>query len=239
MSFFSKLFKPMPFFDAIRAGKAGDVRKHLESGVDPNQEVDGGRAYPLHFAVHAGAEIVKLLIDHGVNVNAKSEDGKTPLHIAAVGGYGDVVHLLVEAGGNVNATDNYGHTPLFDAAAEVSPYDMIYATTVVAPSKGAIQERSGRGSVVSLLRSCGAVPSEADTQTEQAIGSVPETERHNRHMTLAHNQGDFEYHRAVREISMEYPFLHDAYRLLHNKNNLSELERIFVDKFERYEKMLK
>ena len=238
MSFFSKLFKPMPFFDAVMAGKAGDVRKHLESGVDPNQKVDGGRGYPLHFAVHAGAETVKLLIDHGANVNVKSEDGKTPLHIAAVGGYVDVVRLLIEAGANVNAIDNYGHTPLFDAVAEVSPYDMIHATTRVSPSEGAIQERSGRGSVVSLLKSYGAAPSQADAQTAQAIGSVPEAERHNRHMTLAYNQGDLEYHRAVREISMEYPFLHDAYELLHNKINLSEVERIFVNKFERYEKMV-
>ena len=91
--------------------------------------------------------------------------------------------------------------------------------------------------MASLLKSYGAVPSEADTQTMKAIGSIPEAERLNRHIKLANIQGDFEYHRAVRKISMEYPFLYDAYRLLHNKNNLSEIERIFVGKFEQYEKM--
>lgn len=241
MSWFSRLFKPMPFLDAVIAGKVGDVRKHLETGVDPNQTVDDGTAYPLHFAVHAGAETVDLLIRNGADVNVRNQrgGGKTALHLAAGGGYLDVVTLLVKAGADINATDNYGHTPMFDAAADVSAYDMIYASTGVAPSEGAIRERSGRGAVVALLRSRGAVPSRADAETAKAIGSVPEAERHTRHMTLVHNQGDLEYHRAVREMSMEYPFLHDAFRLLRDKTSLSETEKVFIDKFERYERMVR
>ena len=235
MSFLSKLFKPMPFLDAVRAGKSADVRKHLEDGVNPNQKIGGD--YPLLFAVHAGYEIVKLLIDHKANVNVKSEDGKTPLHIAAVGGCDDVVRLLITAGSDVNSTDNYGHTPLFNAAANVSSYDMIGAVTGVNLSDGAVRERSGRASVVSLLKSHGAILSEEDTQTMKAIGSTPEAERQNRHMKLANNQGDFEYHRAVSNISMEYPFLYDAYRILRKKNNLSEMEKYFTERFEQYEKI--
>jgi hypothetical protein len=240
MSWFSKLSKPMPFLNAVMAGKVGDVRKHLEAGVDPNQVVDGD-TYPLHYAVHTGAEIVDLLIQHGADVNTRSRrgGGKTALHLAAGGAYLDVITLLVKAGADINATDSYGHTPMFDAAAAVSAYDMIYVNTGGAPSEGAMRERSGRGAVVALLKSRGAVPSRADAETAKAIGSVPEAERHNRHMTLAYNQGDFEYHRAVGEISMEYPFLYDAFRLLRNKTSLSGTEKVFVDRFESYERMMR
>jgi ankyrin repeat protein len=206
MSLFSRLFKPMPFLDAVMAGKVGDVRKHLDAGVNPNTPIEGGTTYPLHYAVHSGVETVDLLIRHGADVNVRSQrgGGKTALHLAAAGGYLDVVALLLKAGADMNAADNYGHTPMFDAAVDVSAYDMIYATMRVAPSDGAIRERSGRGAVVALLRSLGAVASAADIETAKAMGSLPEAERQSRHMTLAHNRADFEYHRAVREVSMEY-----------------------------------
>lgn len=188
-------FKPMPFFDAVRAGKVNDVRKHLEAGVDPNLGVDGGRAYPLHFAVHAGAEIVQLLIDHGAKTNVKSDDGRTPLHTAASEGYFDLVLVLIKAGAAVNATDSYGRRPLFAASHEVSAYDMLVAATHVVPRE-ATNERSGRHTVVSVRKSHGAVPSAADMETAEAIGSVPEAERVNRDMALALQDGDLEYHRA-------------------------------------------
>jgi len=241
MSWFSRLFKPVPFLDAVMRGKLGDVRRHLEAGVDPNEPVDNGTSNPIHFAVHAGAEIVEILIRHGANVNVRSRrgEGKTALHLAAASGYVDVVTLLINAGANVNAIDNCGHTPMFDAAADVSPYDTLYAIFREVPSEGAIREWSGRGAVVALLKSRGAVPSQADVETAKAMGSVPEAERRTRHMTFAYNQGDLEYHRAVREMSMEYPFLHDAFRLLRQKDALSDLERVFVERFEKYERTLR
>jgi len=157
MSWFDGLFKPMPFLDAIRAGKAGDVQKHLKAGVDPNRKTDGERAWPLHYAVHARPEMVALLIRSGAKVNVKDDGGKTPLHLAALSGYVGVVKLLVEAGAELNATDKFGHTPLFDAAADVSPYEMIYSATGATPSQRALQEQSGRGAVIGLLKSRGAV----------------------------------------------------------------------------------
>ena len=241
MSWLSRLFKPTPFLDAVMAGKVDDVRKHLEAGVDPNHAVDNGTAYPLHFAVHAGPVIVELLIRNGADVNVKSRrgGGKTPLHLAAGGGYVDVVTLLTNSGADINATDNYGHTPMFDAAADASAYDMMYATTRVTPSEEAVRERSGRSAVVALLKSCGAAPSRGDAETARAMGSVAEAERRTRHMTLASNQGDFEYQDAVREMSMEYPFLHDAFRLLRDKGNVSDTEKVFIERFESYEGMVR
>lgn len=239
MSWLSKLLKPMPFADAVRARKVSEVRKHLEGGVDPNQKVDGDRVYPLHFAVHAGAEIVGILVQYGAKVNVKSDGGKTALHLAAVNGDINVVTLLIQAGAEVNAVDSYGHTPMFDAAAHVSVSDMIFAPKGFVPSKGALRERSGREAVVALLKSRGASPSQADAETAKAIGSVPEAERHTRHMTLAHNQGDGEYHQAVRKIIREYPFLHDAHQLLRDKADLATTEKTFVDRFEYYERMVR
>ena len=239
MSLLSGIFKPVPFLDAIRTGKVSDVRKHLQRGVDPNEKVKGESGYPIHFAVHAGAEMVGLLVTHGARVDVKKEDGATPLQLAAAMGYPDVVRLLIDSGADVNATDAYGHSPLFSAAATVSPYDMLRANTGASPSCGALRERSGREAVVSLLKSRGAMLSEADAQTLAAVGSVPEADRQARHMQLASRNGDYEYHRAVEEISMEYPFLHDAHRLLLNKPNLSKVERTFIDGFQRYEQIVK
>ena len=239
MRWLSKLFMPMPFLDAVRAAKIGDVRKHLDDGVDPNAPIEGDTATALHYAVHAGVEIVDLLIRRGADINVKSEQsgGKTALHLAAGGGYPDVVALLVKAGAVINATDNYGHTPMFDAEAYVSSYDSIHAATRVAPNDKTIRERNGRDAVVALLRSLGAVASAADLDTAKAMGSLPEAERQTRHMTLAHNHGDTQYHRAVREVMMEYPFLHDAFRILRAKAILSLNEKVFVENFERYEGM--
>ena len=146
-----------------------------------------------------------------------------------------MVALLVKAGADINATDDYGHTALFEATADVSIADRIYAPPRVAPSDAAIRERSGRAAVAALLRSLGAVPSAADIETAKEIGQIPEAERQNRHMTLASHLGDFAYHRAVHEVAMEYPFLHDAFRILRAKGSRSEYEIVFVESFQRYE----
>ena len=244
MSWFSKIWKPLSFFDTVRAGKAKDVRKHLQSGTDPNEKDDGGSAYPLHFAVHAGVAIVRLLIEYGANVNVKtdsSRNGKTPLHIAAGEGYVDVVRLLLQSGADVNATDDYGHTPLFSAAAEVGLYENLVATFGTVPSDvfdKVTEERSGRQEVVRLLKLSGAVPSSQDVETAKAMGSIPEAVRQNKHMALAYKLADFDYHGAVRQMTMEYPFLWDAYAILRKKRGLSTSEKVFVERFERYEKML-
>ncbi|MFA5414069.1 MAG: ankyrin repeat domain-containing protein [Methanoregula sp.] len=236
MRFFSRLFKPIPFFDALRAGRVKDVRKYLESGIDPNEKVDG--EYPIFFAVHTGTKIVELLIQYGARVNVTGRSGDTPLHLAAQSGYVDVVTLLISAGAHLNTQDNFGHTPLFNAAAAISPYDMIYVTSRLAPSEEYLQERSVREATVKLLVSQGATLSQDDIVTKDAMGSLPEADRQTRHETLAYKYGELYYHRAISEISMEYPFLHDAYRQLCNKTNLTPSEKIFIEKFEEYEKMV-
>jgi len=267
----------MPFPDALRKRKVAAVRKHLEAGVDPNQKLDdypifhgihagaeilellirhganvnisdsGGRT-PLIYAVHVGPEIVELLIRHGANVNVKDDDGMTPLHVAAMHGYFDVVRLLIEAGAELNPADKFGHTPLFITAAGPSRYASHFAlnygahfgrTGVVEESEEDRRELSGKRAVIALLESRGAAFSQADRETRKAMGSHSETERLIRHVENSFRAQDLDYHNAVTEISIKYTFLHDAYRQLRSRTNLSRTEKTFVDKFETYERRLR
>ncbi len=239
MDWWSWFSKPKPFIDAVQAGKARDIQKHLAAGVDLNKKIDGGNAYPLHFAVHAGADIVYLLLSNGANADVSAgDDGKTPLHIAAACGYPEIAVLLVDAGAQVNATDKYGHTPMFDAAYTVTPYSNLIATfgSITGSGEGVAREETGRGAVADLLRLRGATPSAEDLVAAKAIGTIPEANRQDLHLRLAYNSGDIDYRHAVQEVSMEYPYLCDAYRLLRKKSDLSASERTFLDKFEEYER---
>lgn len=69
-------------FTAVVNGDVDNIRKLLESGVNPSLS-DSEQMTPLHFAVDRGyLEIVKLLIQNGANVNQANSDGQTPLMIA-------------------------------------------------------------------------------------------------------------------------------------------------------------
>ena len=221
-------FKPMPFLDALMAGKFGDVERHLKTGVNPNSTVDGGRAYPMHYGLHAGPRMVRLLVAYGGRVEVKDRDrGRTPLHGASFSGLANVVLALIEAGANANALDNFGHTPLFVASFSDSP---AFDTGEAA---------AGRRAVVSVLTAHGAVLSMADKDTANAMGSLPEAERFNRQIACADRLGDLKYSTALFTIRGNYPFLHDAYRLLRTKARLSADERTFIDKFELYERRVR
>lgn len=109
---FNRFKKPMPLVDAILSGNIHQVRRHLEAGADPNKQIPGERAYPLHYAAHSYVNIIKLLIEHGADVNVKDESGQTPLLIAATVPYLEGIRVLIENGADVNAMDNEGNTPL-------------------------------------------------------------------------------------------------------------------------------
>ncbi len=240
MNWLSTLFKPKTilhternskngdlrhFFDSVRGDDIRDVRRHLEAGLDPNQKEIGGESYPIHCAaVKTKTEIMALLVQFGANVNVSGLEGRMPLHNAADLGCVDAVKFLIGVGANINAEDNFKHTPMFYAALG---------------RRLIIVKQSDRDNVVALLKSHGARPSPEDVETSDAMVPYSDEFRLNFHMTRATECGDLAYHKVLREISCSYPLLHDGYRLLRNKADLSPNERVFVNSFDGYEKSMR
>jgi hypothetical protein len=137
---FNRFKKPMPLVDAILSGNIHQVRRHLETGVDPNQRIPGERAYPLHYAAHSYVNIIKLLIEYGADVNVKDESGQTPLLIAATVPYLEGIRVLIENGADVNAMDNEGNTPL-KIASQGTPITALFSSIGVAPDEDEIAKR--------------------------------------------------------------------------------------------------
>jgi len=68
---------------AVLAGDIRAVRRMLDQGVDPNKCDPDDDAYPIHYALNHGPEMVQLLVDHGVDVNIPSpRNNATPLAVA-------------------------------------------------------------------------------------------------------------------------------------------------------------
>lgn len=101
--------KAKEFILPIMGGKADDVNRLIDSGVDVNEKFDWGATRDitaLVFAVMLGqTEICGILIDAGADVNIKSSGGTTLLHHVAFSGgdYKDIAELLIAKGLDVNA----------------------------------------------------------------------------------------------------------------------------------------
>ena len=50
---------------AVLAGDLRAVRSMLDRGADPNRCDSNDNAYPIHYALNHGPEMVQLLVDHG------------------------------------------------------------------------------------------------------------------------------------------------------------------------------
>jgi ankyrin repeat protein len=98
--------------DAAWDGNIDAVKKHLDAGVDVNE--DDYLGTPLQVAARRGHNAaVKLLIAEGADVNAKGGyEGWTPLRWAAGMGRKEIVELLIAEGADVNAKGADGWTPL-------------------------------------------------------------------------------------------------------------------------------
>lgn len=85
---------------AVRAGDLKAVRKMLEQGANPNLCEANDDAYPIHYSIHHGPQMVQLLIDHGANVNIPAR-GYMPLANAEAQGYTEVAAVLRRAGARI------------------------------------------------------------------------------------------------------------------------------------------
>ncbi|AFV11438.1 copper amine oxidase-like protein [Thermacetogenium phaeum DSM 12270] len=96
------------------------VRVFLESGADPNAQVQGITALMLAVS-NNNTSIVKLLLESGADPNIKSDFGETsatPLAVASGTGNIEVVNALLSAGADPNIRDDkFGVTALILAAA--------------------------------------------------------------------------------------------------------------------------
>ena len=89
---------------AVLSGDLHAAKKMLAKGADPNRCDPDDDAYPIHYAVNHGPEMVQLLVDYGVDVNIPAR-GSMPLAAAEARGYTEVASILRKAGGRVRAPD--------------------------------------------------------------------------------------------------------------------------------------
>lgn len=107
-------------FQLVKDNNEVMVRAFLESGADPNAQVQGITALMLAVS-NNNTSIVKLLLESGADPNIKSDLGETsttPLAVASGAGNIEVVNALLSAGADPNIRDDkFGATALMLAAA--------------------------------------------------------------------------------------------------------------------------
>lgn len=90
-----------------------NIKSALQSGADPNMEIDGIPAilFAIHFARNVGERAILEEIDD------KSESMIQKIALLCNIEILSMVKSLVEAGANINVIDRYGQTPLMGACA--------------------------------------------------------------------------------------------------------------------------
>lgn len=103
---------------AIAKGDIEDIKRHIASGADLNEQNKSGWT-SLHYAVVRGnTDAARLLIENGAKVDIVTGSGQTALHFAADRDFLELCKLLVDKGANIMATEKEGWTPLHYAAAK-------------------------------------------------------------------------------------------------------------------------
>ncbi len=100
---------------AVLAGDIRAVRRMLDRGPDPNKCEPDDNAYPIHYALNHGPQMVQLLVDHGADVNIPSQrNGAMPLAFAESHGYGEVASILRKAGARLRTgNEEFAMDPRF------------------------------------------------------------------------------------------------------------------------------
>ena len=104
--------------DAALNGRVLDVRKLLDSGVDPDSKDEYECTALLHACFFGHEEIVNLLLQRKANVNAETKQGNTALRIACDNGRVAVAQLLIDNNADVNVRNEYGETALHEASSQ-------------------------------------------------------------------------------------------------------------------------
>lgn len=102
---------------AAREGKAAEVARLLDLGVDIETRNPGDGWTPLFWAsVRGHPEVVKLLVSRGARLEARDRRGLTPLLHAARWGKKEGVAALLAEGASLGAVDGNGWNALMWAA---------------------------------------------------------------------------------------------------------------------------
>jgi ankyrin repeat protein len=110
--------------EAVTTGNSVALKRHLDSGLNPNTKDAMGMPYIVLAAASGVPDVVQLLLEYKADIDARSQKGTGALRRAVMLGHTEVVHLLLRFGADPNATsgrENALQTPLTTAirAAEV------------------------------------------------------------------------------------------------------------------------
>lgn len=111
----------MTFHDAIRLIKRGDVievRRQLESGLDPNFMNEIGTTMLMLSAIEGKTAIGSILIESGAEIDLENKMQDTALSLAAWYSHPKFVSLLLERGASVKRIREAGSLDSFLAWVE-------------------------------------------------------------------------------------------------------------------------
>lgn len=122
---------------AVRDGDVRAARKMLDRGSDPNKGDPDDNAYPIHYALNHGPEMVQLLVDHGANVNIPSPSADAmPLALAEFLGHMEVASILRGAGARLyTGTEEFSMDPRFRLQIETKIVLHVLAEQLLFPTE--------------------------------------------------------------------------------------------------------
>ncbi|MBP5698721.1 MAG: ankyrin repeat domain-containing protein [Alphaproteobacteria bacterium] len=149
----------------LAAKTAGEVKKALRDGANPNAMDEEGNTALMHLWHNPIA--VQLLISAGTALDIRNADGMTALMLACQGGEAESAKLLIEAGADMNVRDNeFGMTALMLACTELPSF--AYTEKVI----------RGQSECVKLLLNAGADPTIKDNKGKMAVDYAKDWSKH-------------------------------------------------------------